>query len=233
MPRLFFGNAITSRIDCSPQINMTKRSSPSAMPPCGGAPSRKARSKWPNSNCRSSGADPEHFEHFFLQLRLVNSHAAAADLDAVENDVVGFRPNLGKFASLTSKRHVLGFRSRERMMHRVPFVFLRAPLQQRKIVTQRKSKSEPDWPLPECNSNSESLRFAAGSARALRKRSPICRRAKKIRSPSSIFNFDCNASFSASLKNFTIGDFHSPPSTLIKASPLAPNVFAISVSSSA
>ena len=33
-------------------------------------------------------------------------------------------------------------------------------------------------------------------------------------------------------KNFTIGDFHSPFSILMKARPFAPNVFAIAVSSS-
>ena len=33
-----FGNAITSRIDFSPAINITTRSIPSAIPPCGGVP---------------------------------------------------------------------------------------------------------------------------------------------------------------------------------------------------
>ncbi len=42
----------------------------------------------------------------------------------------------------------------------------------------------------------------------------------------------CSAFFSASEKNFTIGDFHSPLSILMKASPLAPKVFAIAVISS-
>src|SRR5262249_55329864 len=45
IPRLFFGKAITSRIESSPQSNITNRSKPIAMPPCGGAPSRNARSK--------------------------------------------------------------------------------------------------------------------------------------------------------------------------------------------
>ena len=51
MPRLFFGKAITSRMLSSPQISMTSRSRPSAMPPCGGAPRRNARSIWPNIVC--------------------------------------------------------------------------------------------------------------------------------------------------------------------------------------
>ena len=41
-------------------------------------------------------ADPERFEHFFLKLRLVNSHASAANLDAVQNNVIRFRTNFGK-----------------------------------------------------------------------------------------------------------------------------------------
>src|SRR6266566_632633 len=45
---------------------------------------------------------------------------------------------------------------------------------------------------------------------------------KKTQSPSSILSRDCNDCFSVSEKNFTIGDFHSPFSILIKASPFAP-----------
>ena len=37
-PRLFFGNAITSLMFEVPVINITKRSTPRAIPPCGGAP---------------------------------------------------------------------------------------------------------------------------------------------------------------------------------------------------
>ena len=53
--------------------------------------------------------------------------------------------------------------------------------------------------------------------------------ANKIKSPSSIFNFEVSAAFSASLKNFTMGDFHSPFSTLMKARPFAPKLLAYSV----
>ncbi len=38
-----------------------------------------------------------------------------------------------------------------------------------------------------------------------------------------------SAAFSASLKNCTMGDFHSPPSTLMNARPLAPKLLAYSV----
>ena len=132
MARLFFGKAITSRMLCSPQISITSRSKPNAIPPCGGAPSRNARSKWPNCDSRASAADPKRFEHFFLQLRFVDSHAAAADFNAVQHNVVSLGANLGKFLRL-KQRHVLGFRSSEWMMHRVPFVFVRTPFEKRKI----------------------------------------------------------------------------------------------------
>ena len=45
---------------------------------------------------------------------------------------------------------------------------------------------------------------------------------KRIRSPSSMPSFSVSAAFSASEKNFTMGDFHSPFSTLMKARPFAP-----------
>ncbi len=99
MLRLFFGNAITSRMLCSPQISITRRSKPNAIPPCGGAPSRNARSKWPNCASRASGADAERFEHFVLQRRFVDSHAAAADLHAVQHNVISLGANLREISS--------------------------------------------------------------------------------------------------------------------------------------
>src|SRR5438552_4756713 len=42
------------------------------------------------------GPDAKRFEHFLLQFRLMNTHAAPANLDTVENDVVGFSANFTK-----------------------------------------------------------------------------------------------------------------------------------------
>ena len=99
-----------------------------------------------------------------------------------------------------------------------------------KSVTQRKSQSKPDGRL--------AIKFCSSATRSLIRPSTShaishLSAAKKRQSPSSILSFDCSAAFSASEKNFTIGDFHSPFSILINASPLAPCNFAISVSSSA
>src|SRR5438552_1597093 len=42
------------------------------------------------------GPDAKRFEHFLLQFRLMNTHAAATNLDTVENDVIGFSANFTK-----------------------------------------------------------------------------------------------------------------------------------------
>src|SRR4030095_4925977 len=88
--------------------------------------------------------DPERLEHFFLQLRFVNSHAAAANLNAVQNDVVSLSANLVKFLCF-KQRHVLGLRSSEWMMHRVPFVFVRTPFEKRKICNPKKIPDVASW----------------------------------------------------------------------------------------
>ena len=54
-----FGKAITSRIELDPVINITKRSSPNAKPPCGGAPYLRASSKKPNFSRASSSPMPK------------------------------------------------------------------------------------------------------------------------------------------------------------------------------
>src|SRR5882724_5456782 len=88
-------------------------------------------------------ADAERFEHFRLQFWLVNSNAAAADLDTIQNDVVRFGANLWKLLRL-KQRHVFRFRSCKGMMHGVPFVFFRAPLEERKVCDPKKI---PDFRL--------------------------------------------------------------------------------------
>ena len=76
----------------------------------------------------------ERLKHFFLQVWLMNSHAAAADLHAVEHNVVSFRADLGEFVFIIEQRHIFRFGPREGMMHRVPLVLLRTELQKRKVV---------------------------------------------------------------------------------------------------
>src|SRR6266446_7527429 len=58
--------------------------------------------------------------------------SAAANLHAVEDDVVGFRASFRKLLCF-EQRQVFCLRPRKRMMDRVPFVVFRAPLHEREI----------------------------------------------------------------------------------------------------
>src|SRR6185312_6387639 len=56
------GNAITSRIDDSPASRATMRSSPSAIPPCGGVPYWSASRKKPKRSFASSSLIPSRWK---------------------------------------------------------------------------------------------------------------------------------------------------------------------------
>ena len=77
-------------------------------------------------------AHAERRENLRLQLRFVNPDAAAAQLHAVQDDIVRFRAHLAELLRFEF-RDVLGLRPGERMMHRVPFVFLGAESHERKV----------------------------------------------------------------------------------------------------
>src|SRR5688500_17374828 len=74
----------------------------------------------------------EDFEQSFLQIRFVNPQRAAANFNAVQDDIVGFGTDFSEFAAL-EERKVLGVRTRKRMMHGVPFIVGGAEREQRKI----------------------------------------------------------------------------------------------------
>ena len=58
VPFCVFGNAITSRSDSAPHRSIARRSTPAAMPPCGGGPYLNASSRKPNLACASSSERP-------------------------------------------------------------------------------------------------------------------------------------------------------------------------------
>jgi hypothetical protein len=65
------------------------RSRPKAMPPCGGAPVGEGLEHVAETALDHVGRDLEHvLEHLLLQGRLVDADRAAAELHAVEDDVV-------------------------------------------------------------------------------------------------------------------------------------------------
>ena len=125
------GNAITSRMLALPASSITSRSSPTAMPPCGGAPKRKRVEQEAESLARFGGGDAEDAEHPLLQLGVVDTDRAAGELDAVEHDVVGERARRRRIA--VEQRQVLGVRMGERVMHGAEAALVRAPLDQRKV----------------------------------------------------------------------------------------------------
>src|SRR6266498_1975354 len=57
-PDWVFGNAITSRMESTPASSITTRSRPKAMPPCGGAPKDRPRSRKPNFSSASAASMP-------------------------------------------------------------------------------------------------------------------------------------------------------------------------------
>ena len=86
-----FGNAITSRIDFSPASSATTRSMPSAMPPCGRRSVGQRVEKKSETAAQLLLAEAQRLEHALLHVLLMNSNAAGAQFDAVQNQVVAFR----------------------------------------------------------------------------------------------------------------------------------------------
>jgi len=77
-------------------------------------------------------ADPERGEHLPLQIGLVDSQAAAAEFESIEDDVVGDRADAGEFTGFEFGK-VPGHRPGEGVVNGVPAVFLGVPAQERKL----------------------------------------------------------------------------------------------------
>jgi len=85
-----FGNAMTSRIDGSPARIATMRSRPRAMPRARRAVLQRLEEE-AEPELRVLVADAEQREHPALKRGVVNADAAAANLAAVQHEVVGLR----------------------------------------------------------------------------------------------------------------------------------------------
>ena len=125
-PEAVFGNAITSRIESRLARIATIRSMPSASPPCGGAPYLSASSRKPKRDSRLLLGDAERGEHLLLDLGAVDTDRPAADLRAVEHDVVRARAQRARVVEGAGRR-------RERVMQRVPALLARVPLEHREV----------------------------------------------------------------------------------------------------
>ena len=75
--------------------------------------------------------EPEQAEHLGLRLAVMNTNAAAAELPAVEDHIVGLRHHLARLRF----KHVQIFFTRrgERVVHRVPALLVGVPVEQREV----------------------------------------------------------------------------------------------------
>ena len=126
-----FGNAMTSRMDGSPA-----RSSDQAVQAERDAAVRRRAvlervEEEAEPQLRVLVADAEQRKIALLKRRVVDTDAAAADLDAVEHDVVRLREHLAGFSSSTV--HVLSTRRGERVVHGDPPLLLLVPLEEREV----------------------------------------------------------------------------------------------------
>ena len=101
------------------------------MPPCGGAPYDSASSRKPNFFRWSSGLILSAAKTFACTSGLVDAHRAAADLPAVQHDVVG----LGERVRRVGREQVLVavLRRGERMVARAPGLLLVVEFEHREV----------------------------------------------------------------------------------------------------
>ena len=104
---------------------------PSAMPPWGGAPYSNASSMWPNLRWASSSVMPSDAEDFRLHLAVVDADAAAADLPAVADEVVGaLRTTPGSVSRRCSSSGTAAVKG---WCDGVPALVLVVPLEEREV----------------------------------------------------------------------------------------------------
>jgi hypothetical protein len=78
------------------------------------------------------GRNAKHLEHPRLQVAFMNPDAAATDFDAIEDNIIGLGPDFAQLSSF-QQWDVFTPRTGEGMMHRIPFLFLGAVSQKRKV----------------------------------------------------------------------------------------------------
>ena len=103
---------------------------PRAMPPCGGAPNRSASSRKPNFSRASSSAMPSVAKTSAAP-RVVEPDGAAADLEAVEHEVVAVALHPARIG--LRERHVLVVRPGEGVVRGRPAPRLLVVLEERRV----------------------------------------------------------------------------------------------------
>ena len=134
-PLCVLGNAITSRMLLMPRRIMISRSTPSAIPPCGGAPNLQGIEQEAEFQLLGGVVDAQQCEDLLLHVHAMNTNAPAADLRAVDDDVVGlgFDRFDGGAVGAVELGQILVQRCGERVMRADVSLFLFVVLEQREI----------------------------------------------------------------------------------------------------
>ena len=209
----------------TPASSIARRSSPNAMPPCGGAPIASARSRNENFSSASLGRDAEQLEHALLHLRAVDADRAAADLVAVQDEVVLARPGRRRDPSQNSLRApapgaVNGLCAAFQRFSSGSHSNIGKPVTQRKLPARRRS--------------GPAARPGAGAAAPARARPPPPRRPPgRWCRPRPRRSARRSLPARPATRNFAIGERISPPAcTCSQATPLPPHPLANSTRSS-
>ena len=125
------GRRSTSRMFGSPASSATNRSSPSAKPPCGGAPICSASSRKPNFSLASSSPRPSARKTPLLDVLAVDPDRARPELPPVPDEVVRLAERRSRIA--LDQLLVPGDEARERVVAERPALVLLVPLEEREV----------------------------------------------------------------------------------------------------
>ena len=109
------------------------RSSPSAMPPCGGVPYSSASRKKPKRSLASSSRHAQRAEDLRLHILAMDTDGARAKLRAVQHDVVRQRAHRALVVGQPAGLDVVLVRRSEGMVRGIPGLGLLVPLVHGKV----------------------------------------------------------------------------------------------------
>ena len=124
VPFCVFGKAMTSRIGPTPQRSAARRSTPKAIPPCGGVPYWSASRKKPNLTLASSASESQDLEHRRLNVGAIDPKASASDFNAVQDHVVSRSFDLIEIAAVDKVFEKFRTGRSKRMVASIVAIFL-------------------------------------------------------------------------------------------------------------
>ena len=115
-PELFFGNAITSRMESAPANSVHSLSKPSAMPPVRRCAVFESFQQEAKLLLYLFFRQTQVFKYPFLSWAIMNAYGATTDFRAVYNQVISIRPDFTRIR--VEYRKILAFWRGEGMVHR-------------------------------------------------------------------------------------------------------------------